>query len=396
MIKGFKFVSTPYIEFGAGTLRNLWNIIPKFGNRLLLVIGKNSLIKSGKLGEIIKNLEKKQLNYSYISISKEPTPEIIDNIVVEFKKSSLNLIVGIGGGSVIDGGKAISAMLTKEDSIRNYLEGVGTKLHDGRKIPYIAIPTTSGTGSETTKNAVISETGPNGFKKSLRHDNFIPNIAIIDPELMLSCPSSVTAACGMDAFTQLLESYVSSISSPITDALAFNGMTYMKDNILLACTNGASDINVRTYMAYGSLISGITLANAGLGIIHGLASSIGGFFEIPHGVVCGTLLYEATKMNIEKLKHNKSEGIKYLKKYAKVGSLFLDSTLEISNDKLETNLNSLLDKLKNWTNKLNINRLRNYSIKEKDLNRIIEKTSMKNNPIELGTENIRKILLSRL
>ncbi len=396
MIKGFKFTSTPNIEFGAGSLRNLWKIIPKFGNRLLLVIGKNSLTKSGKLGEIIKNLEENHFNYSYISISKEPTPEIIDNFAAEFKNSSPDLIIGIGGGSVIDGGKAISAMITKEDSIKNYLEGVGTKLHDGRKIPYIAIPTTAGTGSETTKNAVISETGPNGFKKSLRHDNLIPNIAIIDPELMLSCPSSVTAACGMDAFTQLLESYVSSISTPITDALAFSGMTYMKDNIFLASTNGASDINVRTHMAYGSLISGITLANAGLGIIHGLASSIGGFFEIPHGVVCGTLLYEATKMNIEILKNNKSEGIKYLKKYAEVGSLFLNSTLETSNDKLETNLNNLLDKLKNWTNELKINKLGDYNIRENDLNRIIEKTSMKNNPIELDTENIRKILLNRL
>ncbi|MBY9007507.1 MAG: iron-containing alcohol dehydrogenase [Candidatus Lokiarchaeota archaeon] len=395
MIEDFKFTNTPNIEFGAGTLQKLWEIIPKFGKNILLIIGKNSLIKSGKLKEITHNLEEKNYNYSCIAISKEPSPQMIDEIATNFRNSSINLVIGVGGGSVIDGGKAISAMLTKEDSIKNYLEGVGIKSHNGKKIPYIAIPTTSGTGSETTKNAVISEIGPNGFKKSLRHDNFIPNIAIIDPELMISCPSSITAACGMDAFIQLLEAYVSSKSNPITDALAYSGIKYMKDNIVLACTTGAKDIDVRAKMAYGSLMSGITLANAGLGIIHGLASPIGGFFDIPHGVVCGTLLYEATKKNIEKLKENRLQGVKYLKKYAEIGALLIDPTC-YNDTNIDVYLDSLLNRLEQWTKSLKIRKLGDYAITENDVKKIVENAGMKNNPIRLTKEDIKKIILNRL
>ncbi|MFW9879328.1 MAG: iron-containing alcohol dehydrogenase, partial [Candidatus Thorarchaeota archaeon] len=239
MIPSFNFARIPNIIFGAGKLNELYDITLKFGKNILFVIGERSLKKLGKWDEISSILDNKSLNYSVISISNEPSPTIIDEAAAQFRKKSIELVVGIGGGSVTDAGKAISAMIPKEDSIKNYLEGVGNKTHDGKKIPFIAIPTTSGTGSEVTKNAVISEIGPNGFKKSLRHDNLIPNIALIDPELMISCPSSISAACGMDAFTQLLEAYVSPKGNPITDVLAFDGMRYMNKNILSACSNSA-------------------------------------------------------------------------------------------------------------------------------------------------------------
>jgi len=285
MISSFNFASIPHLIFGVGKLNELYNIIPKLGNNILFVIGGSSLKRSGRWDEIISGLARNSINFSYISVSGEPSPSLIDASAAQFRTESIDLVIGIGGGSVIDAGKAISAMIPKKASIKNYLEGIGNKIHDGKKIPYIAIPTTSGTGSEATKNAVISEIGPNGFKKSLRHDNLIPNIAIIDPELMVSCPSSISSACGMDAFTQLLEAYVSTSANPMTDALALNGMKFMIENIIPACSYGAADVNVRTAMAFGSLMSGITLANAGLGIVHGLASPIGAFFEIPHGVV---------------------------------------------------------------------------------------------------------------
>ena len=242
MIPSFSFARIPNIIFGAGKLNELYDIIPKFGRNILFVIGENSLKKSDKWEEITSNLESKSFNYSLISISNEPAPTIIDEVATKFRKKNVELVVSIGGGSVTDAGKAISAMIPKEDSIKNYLEGVGSKTHDGKKIPYIAIPTTSGTGSEATKNAVISEIGPKGFKKSLRHDNLIPNVALIDPELMIPCPSSISAACGMDAFTQLLEAYVSPRGSPMTDALAFSGMKYINKNLLSACSSG-SDCN---------------------------------------------------------------------------------------------------------------------------------------------------------
>ncbi len=395
MISIFNFANIPQIIFGAGKLNELYSIIPKFGNEVLFVIGGSSLHQSGKWNEITAILESKSINFSSISISREPSPSLIDNTVARFRNKDLNLIVAIGGGSVTDAGKAISAMLTKEESVKNYLEGVGNKIHDGKKIPYIAIPTTSGTGSEATKNAVISELGPKGFKKSLRHDNLVPNIAIIDPELMISCPLSISAACGMDAFTQLLESYVSPKASPITDALAFSGMKYISENILLACSSGASDVNIRAGMAYGSLMSGITLANAGLGIIHGLASPIGGLFDIPHGVVCGTLLSEATKTNIEILKNQGSKGKLALMKHAQIGAL-LSSEYHIEEEKILDYCTSLIETLEIWTNDLKIDHLGKYGIEMKDVDKIVEKADLKNNPVNLSNENIKNIVLNRL
>jgi len=395
MVSSFNFASIPQIIFGAGKLNDLYNIIPKFGNDVLFVIGGSSLDQSGKWNEITTILERKSINFSSTSISREPSPRLIDDIVAKFRNKNLKLIVAIGGGSVTDAGKAVSAMLTKNESIKNYLEGVGNKIHDGKKIPYIAIPTTSGTGSEATKNAVISEVGPKGFKKSLRHDNLIPNIAIIDPELMISSPPSVSASCGMDAFTQLLESYTSPKASPITDTLAFSGMKYISENILLACSNGASDVNVRSGMAYGSLMSGITLANAGLGIVHGLASSIGGYFKVPHGVVCGTLLFEATKMNIKILQKQETEGKLSLRKYAQIGALLLDE-YQVEEGKIMEYCIKLMETLERWTKELKIDRLGNYGIDIKDINKIIENAGLKNNPVKLSKDDVKNIVLNRL
>ena len=163
MIKEFNFASIPHIIFGAGKLIELNDIIPQFGNEVLFIIGGSSLKNSGNWEKIQDQMMENSINYSSESIQTEPSPSIVDHIAGKYRKKRVDVVIGIGGGSVTDAAKAISAMIPKKDSIKNYLEGVGTKLHDGQKIPYIAIPTTSGTGSEATKNAVISQIGPNGF-----------------------------------------------------------------------------------------------------------------------------------------------------------------------------------------------------------------------------------------
>ena len=394
MIQAFNFSRIPKLIFGPGKLKELFEIIPQFGRKILIITGSSSLEKSGKWDYIATNCQKNGIQISHLRVNGEPSSEIIDEAVNEFRGLNLDLLIGIGGGSVIDSGKALSAMLKKEDSIKNYLEGVGNKIHDGEKLPYIAIPTTSGTGSEATKNAVISEIGPNGFKKSLRHDNFIPNVAIIDPELILSCPKSITAACGMDAFTQLLESYVSSNSNPLTDALAISGMKQVENALIPATSTSASDVNVRSSMAYGSLMSGITLANAGLGVVHGFASSIGGKFEIPHGVVCGTLLAEATKINIKKLKESGEGGKIGLKKYAQVGAMLADK--QYYDNEIDQHIMFLIKTLEDWTNVLRISRLSQFGVTKQDIYEIVEKTSQKNNPVKLDRIDLTHILESRL
>ncbi len=395
MVSNFRFANVPNIIFGAGKFSELYDIIANFGKNVLYVIGGSSLKTSGKWDEITSEMLKRTINFYSISIAGEPTPTLVDEAVKKFRQKKLDLIIGIGGGSVIDAGKAISAMILKNDSIKKYLEGVGDKEHDGKKIPYIAIPTTSGTGSEATKNAVITEVGPEGFKKSLRHDNLIPNYAIVDPKLVVSCPPSITAACGMDAFTQLLEAYVSPRSSPVTDALAYSGIKQMKENMISVYSHKSLDFNARSAMAYGSLISGIVLANAGLGIVHGLASSIGGLFNIPHGTVCGTLLAESTKMNVKRLEQIGLDGEHGLMKYAIIGALIVDKDYEVNID-ASYYCSVLIETLEKWTEQLNLDTLGKYGITPKDVEKIVKKTGLKNNPVNLNPEDIKEIVVNRI
>ena len=199
----------------------------------------------------------------------------------------------------------------------------------------------------------------------------------------------------MDAFTQLLEAYVSPKANPITDALAKSGIKQMKDVIVPVCNEKASNITARAAMAYGSLLSGIILANVGLGIVHGFASSIGGLFNIPHGVVCGTLLANSTKMNIKRLEQLGAEGENGLLKYAIVGALITGKeSFEAIN--VPHYCSVLLKTLEDWTKQLNIDRLSKYGITTTDIDDIIERTSLKNNPIHLKIEDLSEILISRI
>ncbi len=389
---GFSFARVPPIHFGPGKLALLPTHIRIFGRKVLLVTGKSSFQASGKWEPLLAEFKKAELELSHVMVEEEPTTEFVDAVCARFRNQSIDVVVGIGGGSVIDGAKAISAMMLHTNSVLDHLEDVGRKIpHSGKKIPYIAIPTTSGTGSEVTKNAVISKIGPNGFKKSLRHDNLIPDCVIVDPELMVSCPPQITSACGMDAFTQLLEPYLSPASSPITDALALSGLENIRGNLIPSCTNKALDLQVRANMAYASLLSGVVLANAGLGVVHGLASPIGGFFPIPHGVVCGTLVAAATKVNIKALRTRSPADIA-LEKFANVGALFSKAP-----EKGWTyNCDALVEALEEWTEVLSLPRLSKFGMVISDLKRVVDNTSNRNNPILLHREEIEEIILSRI
>ncbi|WHH60867.1 iron-containing alcohol dehydrogenase [Petroclostridium sp. X23] len=392
-IKSFEFSGVPDIVFGAGTFEKIDQYILKYGKRVLIVTGGASFRASGKYDRFVKKLEEQSIQVFSAAVSGEPSPELIDEIVNIYRDERIDVIAAIGGGSVVDAGKAISAMLPLSDSVMNYIEGVGTgKEHTGEKVPFIAVPTTAGTGSEATKNAVLSRVGAEGFKNSLRHDHFIPNVALVDPILVLSCPASITAASGLDAFSQLIEAYVSSSASPMTDALAFDGLKYIVKNLIPACTTGAKEVDVRSGMAYASLMSGIVLANAGLGIVHGLAGPIGGFFNIPHGATCGTLLAEMVKINIDLLRQTEGQENIFLKKYARVGALFMGHD---END-IDECCNMLVQKLEEWIVQLNIPTLSQYGVSEKDIDKIVEKGSNKNNPVKLNKYQIRQLLMNRL
>ncbi len=392
MITDFVFARIPEIHFGPGKIAQLPKLIGQNGRRVLLVTGSASFPHSAHFETLMRALKKNDITGFHAAVSGEPSPTFVDQIVDRYRGEHLDWVVSIGGGSAVDAGKAISAMLPQEGSVTAYLEGMETKKHDGRKIPFIAIPTSSGTGAEATKNAVLSEIGPHGFKSSLRHDCFVPDIALIDPELMCSCPPEVTAACSLDALTQLLEAYVSTKATPMTDALALSGMEHAAIGLLPAFERGATDLAARSHMAYAALLSGITLANAGLGVIHGFAAPIGGYFEVPHGVVCGTLIGEATRITINALFDDPKKNHAALKKYANAGVL-LSGESHVS---LKRDCDLLVETLQKWIKITRIPRLGNYGITRHDFSKIIDRTTGKNSPIPLNREQMEAILEVRL
>ena len=390
----FNFFANSHVQFGPGRLARLPELIRGFGNTLLLITGAESFPKSYHWPLLLKGLEKKSIRIHHAIVKTEPSPFVIDTLVSQYQNQQIDVVAAIGGGSVIDAGKAVSAMMTKKDSIINYLEGVGNKIHDGKKLPFIAIPTTAGTGSEATKNAVISQVSrveKKGFKKSLRHDNFMPDIAIVDPKLTLDCPPRITAACGMDALTQLLESLVSPGGSMMTDSLALGALEILGDSIIRASTQDHHDLAGRTKICYASYISGLTLANAGLGLVHGFAGVIGGLFKIPHGVVCGTLLCEVTRQNIERLIATNPKG-SALAKYARAGHLLSPS--HGGDDPLEGS-RYLVQLLAQWTDQLKMPGLGSFGITPGDIDFIVSATGQKNNPVQLPKETLCQILQAR-
>src|SRR5664280_1487188 len=376
MVKPFQFSRLPKIYFKRGIIAELPSFICSYGKKIILVTGKSSFTNSVYSGRLFNDFKKNDIEYSVLSVPGEPSPEIIDNAIKEFKNKSSNLIVGIGGGSVIDAGKAISAMMNRAESVVEFLEGVGTREHPGTKLPYIAVPTTSGTGSETTKNAVISRIGRNGFKRSLRHENFVPDIALVDPELTLGCSKDITAASGMDCFTQLTEAYLSDKSCEYTDALAIEGLKAIKASLIRSYSEG-EDIDARTGMSFAALTSGICLANAGLGVVHGFASSIGGMYYIPHGLICGTLMASANEINVRELRRTKVNPAA-LKKYVLLGELFLNDRGQ-TDDYLVDGFIAILYKLKS---DLQLTGLRKSGLSEKEVRIISRETEIKNNPVK--------------
>ena len=378
-IKSFRTATLPQLIFGVGHIKQVAKIARQHGTLALLVTGRRSFVAAHSL---LEALDYEGVKYKQVTIEGEPSPSQIDAIVAQHPH--MEVVIGLGGGAVIDAGKAISAMLPIQQPIKQFLEGVGDQKPPGLKVPYIACPTTAGTGAEVTKNAVITEVGPNGFKKSLRHDHYIPNVVVIDPALACSCPPDVTASCGMDALTQLLEAFVSTASNPFTDAFARSGLKAVARSLSRAVTH-PNDLEARSDMAWAAYASGVSLAHAGLGIVHGLASPIGGYYPIPHGVVCGTLLPAATQENIRWLLEHDPDG-EALAKHIEVASLFGHHTL----DKIDTSY-ALADTFQKFKEAFAIADLSHWSVGVET--RILDKTGLKNNPAQLNREEITHLLI---
>lgn len=393
-ISPFSVSRLPRIEFGAGVFNKLPTLVRGFGTRALLVTGAQSFCATSHWPDLLATLGKHGIAWEQLRINGEPSPQHIDEAVRAYRDTHFDVVVGIGGGSALDAAKAIAGLLQPGNSVMDHLEGVGPELaYTGPTTPFIAVPTTAGTGSEATRNAVLSVQGTDGFKKSFRDEKLVAEYAVVDPDLLASCPPAVIAANGMDAFTQLLESYVSSRAMPLTDSLAWGGMKAARDG-LLALYADSGNADARSRMAYAALVSGITLAQVGLGSVHGLASPLGAFFPIPHGVVCGTLVAAATRINIGAMQARDPQH-PALEKYALVGRL-LSKQQQLSQAEAHA---ALIDTLENWTAALSLPRLTHYGVQAADIPRIVAHSrgsSMKTNPLVLEDREIAQIIERRL
>ena len=423
---GFSITRLPRILFGGGTSGELGAVVREFGHRALVVVRGPGFTDSPAWARIRAALELAGVEVALESVSGEPSPALVDGIVARHRGSGsgrghasgpapFDVVVGIGGGSVLDTAKAVAGLLIPGNSVMDHLEGIGPELpYRGPSVPFVAVPTTAGTGSEATKNAVLSVRGAGGFKKSFRDEALVARVAILDPDLLAACPPELIAGNGMDALTQLLESYVSTKANPFTDALALSGLAAARDGLAAwfeeaQTAREAAGPNreavdpdrgaegprsvaavARERMAYAALCSGICLAQAGLGAVHGLASPLGAQHPIPHGAACGATLVAATRVNIAALEA-RDQGNRALSRYAAAGRLF---TGRAGADDREAR-SALVSALESLTASLGVPRLSTFAITESSIPALVADSrgsSMKTNPIVLTDDEIDSIL----
>ena len=378
----FEFTAPNRIIFGPGTLQEVGPIAASLGKRVFIVSGVPENLEK----TITSLLEKHSLSIKKYSMLTEPSVEMVRRAVLQAKGEACEVVIGFGGGSAIDTAKAVSAMLSNPGNLLDYLEVIGRgQILAQLAAPCIAIPTTAGTGAEITRNAVLSVPEAK-IKVSLRSHTMLPRLAVVDPELTYQLPSSITASTGLDALTQVIEPYVSVKANPLTDAFCVEGIRRAGKSLRRAYEHG-DDVDAREDMCMTSLYGGFALANAGLGIVHGIASVLGGMFNIPHGVVCARLLPICVEINLRALQHRQPDHPS-LVKYDEIAKLLTGSTNAFATDGVKW--------ICDTTIALNIQPFRNYGVTKEYFSEIIEKSSRasstKANPISLTKAEMVEIL----
>ncbi len=382
----FEFSTASRILFGPDTIKDAVPIMAEMGTSALLVTGKSADRIKLFRADLIRN----GIRVMDFAVCGEPTIEMISEGADLARKNRCDIVIAIGGGSVIDGGKAIAAMITNPGNLPDYLEviGAGKPLKE-KPVPCVAVPTTAGTGAEVTRNAVIKST-QHSVKVSLRSPMMLPGLVVADPFLTRSVPPSITASTGLDALTQLIEPIVSRNANPMIDALCREGIGHIAVALPKAYTNG-DDLNAREEMLLSSLLSGIALANAGLGAVHGLAGALGGMFPIPHGVICGCLLSFVMEANVNAIQKRMSDS-PVLKRFDEIARILTGDSLAGAEDGV-----CWIQKL---CKNLEVPGLSQFGLEESYFGSIIEKakraSSMKGNPVELTDEELQDCLRKAL
>ncbi len=378
----FDFATAARILFGAGTVRELPAAARGLGARALVVTGLPDELAARLVGD----LRRADLTCETLAVAGEPTVALARQGAELARQERCELVIGIGGGSAIDAGKAIAALITNAGDPLDYLEviGKGEKLRHPAA-PFIAVPTTAGTGAEVTRNAVLASP-EHGVKASLRSPFMLPRLALVDPELTFDLPPPLTASTGLDALTQLIEPYVSCRANPMTDLFCADGIRRAARSLVRAFDNGR-DREARADMALASLLGGLALANAGLGAVHGFAAPLGGMFPAPHGAVCAALLPAVMQVNIRALRA-RSPAADALRRYESVARLLTGNPGAAPEDGAAWAAETC--------RRLGIPGLASYGVEPRHAADLIEKasraSSMKGNPIPLTPEELGEIL----
>ena len=406
-IAPFRVSRLPKIVFGAGRRSEIPGLVAGYGRRALVVTGARSLQASSAWADLTAGLDAAGVAWERLAVDGEPSPGLVDGAVAGRRADPPDVVVGIGGGSALDTAKAIAGLLRSGTEALDHLEGIGRGVpYPGPATPFVAVPTTAGTGSEATRNAVLSGVQSTGggpwtpFKKSFRDDRLVAGAAVVDPDLLDGCPPTVIAGDGLDALTQCLESYVSTGASPFTDAIARSGLAAIGPALpawhaATVAERPAADTAVaRSAMAWGALASGIALANAGLGAVHGMIAALGVRHGVHHGTGCGILLAAATRVNIAALRARQPHAAA-LGRYADAGRL-LSGESGLADAAAADALVAWLAEL---VGGLGLPRLGDLGIRPADFPTLVADargSSMRTNPIILDDREIEAILTGSL
>lgn len=378
----FEFATAGQILFGPGTLASALDQVSAYGQRPLVVCGRDV----DRCRRQLSPLEDREVPLAFFSVEGEPQTITIEEGLHHAREGNYDMVLAMGGGSVIDAGKAIAALCNNDGDLIEYLEVIG----GGRPLenpgaPCIAIPTTAGTGAEVTRNAVLTS-AEHRVKVSLRSTHMLPRLVVVDPQLLLSLPPRLTAATGMDALTQLIEAFVSKKANPMTDGFCREGIPRCARSLAVAYHRG-DDMAARTDMALASLFSGLALANGGLGAVHGIAGPLGGWTAIPHGVICATLLAAVFEANANHLAGQPRE--EHLRgRFAEVARLLTGKASATVDDAARW--------LKNLRRTLDIPTLSDLGLATADVPTIaaqaLKASSMKGNPVPLSKTHVVEII----
>lgn len=386
-IPNFEFMTATRITFGTGQVKALGTLAAEYGQRTLFVTGSSA----ERVEPLRQRIEAAGVSTFPFAVSGEPTIQAVKDGIALAKDNRCDLVIAIGGGSVIDAGKAIAALATNPRDPLDYLEviGKGQPLQNA-PLPFVAVPTTAGTGAEVTRNAVLASP-EHGVKVSLRSPMMLPKVALVDPELTYELPPALTASTGMDALTQLIEPFVSVAANPLTDALCREGLQRAGRALKAAHERGSDAPASREDMALASLFGGLALANAKLGLVHGFAGPLGGMFPIPHGLACAALLPHVMAANIAALRAREAESAFFSQALGRFSEI---ARILIGHEAATAEAGAA------WVSELcvalRIPSLSEFGIQPTDFAAIIDKTenasSTKGNPLALTRDELYVIL----